>query len=118
MDALSILMRLGGGRLLEELTDALQRVSDEVVETGSAGSVTLKLAVKPLGRQGDVEIAVEETVSMSPPKRPPHAVMFYAVGGALHADDPRQTRLPFRDVANPNAEDRDVEMAAPATREV
>jgi hypothetical protein len=118
MDALSVFMRLGGGRLLEELADALQRVSDDVTQTGTAGAVSLKLAVKPLGRVGDVEVAIEETISVSPPKRQPHAVIFYAVDGVLHGDDPRQAKLPFRAVETAGSAARDTETAAPAAREV
>jgi hypothetical protein len=119
MDALAIIMRLGGGRLLEELGDALQKVSDEVVETGQAGSITVKLAVKPLGRVGDVEVAIEETISVSPPKRPGHAVIFYAVDGALHLEDVRQSKLPFRTVeSSASAAARDTEAAPLAAREV
>lgn len=117
MDALAVLMRLRGGRLLEEWIDALQVTADDVVQTGQAGSVTLKLTIKPLGNPGEVEIAIEDLLSKAPPKKKPHPVIFYAVDGVLHKEDPRQTRMHFEMVETQRAAARETETASAATRE-
>lgn len=43
MDALSILQRLGSGKLLEDIHEALTVTAQEVVATGKAAKVTVTL---------------------------------------------------------------------------
>lgn len=117
MDALGTIARLANGHLLDDLADALERVAAEVAETGKPGSVSLKLAVKPLGEPGNPMIAVEEEIGRTPPKRPTRGAIFYAVDGGLHRDDPRQTRLPFRAVAADEGDVREETGGAPTVRE-
>ncbi len=97
MDALAVLQRLGTGRLLEELHEALVTTAEEVVATGKPGTVTLTLKVSN-NSQGDAMVMVRETVSRSAPKRDPRGAMFYALDGALHREDPRQAVMEFRTV--------------------
>lgn len=98
MDALGTIRRLASGHLLEDLADALERVAEEVAETGKPGAVSLKLAIKPLGEPGSVMIAIEEEIGRTPPKRSRGGSIFYSVDGGLYSEDPRQSRLPFRSV--------------------
>lgn len=97
MDALSVLMRLGSGRLLDELHDALVVTAEEVVNTGKPGTVTVTLKVSNKC-QGDPLVMVDEIVSRSAPKKDPRGSVFYAINGGLHRDDPRQVKMEFRTV--------------------
>jgi hypothetical protein len=105
MDALATIQRLGQGRLLESLHSALVATSEEVVETGKPGTITLKLTVSNHG-QGDELVTVNETLSRTSPKRPSRGAIFYAVEGELHRDDPRQTKMDFR-LVEPDSEVRE-----------
>lgn len=97
MDALATLTRLGNGRTLEELAEALSATAAEVVATGQPGKVSLTLVVSNRG-QGEVLVQVEEQVARTSPKRPPRGAIFYALDGELYREDPRQERLEFRTV--------------------
>jgi hypothetical protein len=108
MDALAVLQRLGSGRLLEDIHDALVTTAQEVVATGKAGKVTVTLNVSTMN-QGDVLVTIEEMISRTAPKRDPRGAIFYAVDGALHREDPRQVRMDFRTVDTETGEIREVE---------
>lgn len=115
MDALSILQRIGQGRLIEELAEALAGVADEVVASGKPGAVTLSLKLSTR-EQGDAMVQIEEKIARKVPSRAARGAFLYAVHGELHAQDPRQARMPFREVDRPEAQERLVD-ATPATRE-
>lgn len=117
MDSLGTIARLANGHLIDDLAEALERIAAEVAETGKPGSVTLKLAVKPLGEPGNVMVAIEEEIGRTPPKRPARGSIFYSVEGGLYREDPRQTRLPFRAVANEAADVRETEDGPTTVRE-
>lgn len=97
MDALAVVQRLGGGKLLEELNEALAKTASEVVETGKPGVVTIQLKVSSKA-QGDPMVFVEETISRAAPKKDPRAAYFFALQGELHKTDPRQPQMEFRAV--------------------
>ncbi len=97
MDILAVLQRLGSGRMMEELHEALLATASEVVATGKQGTVTVSLKVST--RQiGDPLVVVDAVISRSVPKRAPKGAFFWAVDGALHQEDPRQLRMEFRTV--------------------
>lgn len=106
MDPLSILQRLGQGRTLEELAEALASVADEVVASGKPGEVTLKLKLSTR-EQGDVMVQIIESITRKVPARAPRGSVLYAVYGGLHAADPRQERMTFREVERPAADVRE-----------
>jgi hypothetical protein len=116
MDALALLQRLGQGRLIAELADALVSVADEVVATGKDGAVTLTLKLSTR-EQGDVMVQVDEKIARKTPSRSSRGALLYAVHGELHAQDPRQTRMNFREVDRPTADQRELDDAAPTVRE-
>ena len=115
MDALATLQRLGSGRLLEDLHEALLVAAQEVVDTGKPATVTVTLKVSNKS-QGDPMVIVDETVSRSSPKRDPKGAFFFAVDGELHRDDPRQPRMDFRSVDPSTGEIREVETRERAER--
>ena len=106
MDALSVLKRLAQGHLIEELEAALALTASEVVETGKPGVVSVTFKVSNAG-QGEAMVVIEESIKRRAPVRAPRGGFLYAVDGALHADDPRQTRLPWREVDRETGEIRD-----------
>lgn len=116
MDYLPILQRLGRGRMLEQLAIALASVATEVVETGQAGEVTLKLKLTTR-EQGDAMITVNETISRKTPTPAARGQYLFSVEGWLYDVDPRQTRLPFRSVEQLTADQRELDDAAPTIRE-
>lgn len=116
MDALAILQRLGRGSVISELTEALVRTAEEVVETGKPGTVTLTLKVANKA-VGDTFVSVEETVARSSPKRDPRGTFFFVRDGALFKDDPYQATMPLRSIDVETGEIREPGDAA-AVREV
>lgn len=117
MDALGTIRRLASGHLLEDLADALERVAEEVAESGKPGAVSVKFAIKPLGEPGSVMIAIEEEIGRTPPKRSRGGSIFYAVNGGLYDQDPRQTRMPFRSVEAPESDVRETADDSATVRE-
>jgi hypothetical protein len=117
MDGLAILQKLGGGRLIDEMADALIKTADEVVATGKPGTVTITLKVSNKGI-GDEFVMIEEQTARSSPKREPRGAYFYALDGQLYRDDPRQTRLDFRTVDRETGEIRERPEVEPSIREV
>lgn len=115
---LGTIQRLGQGRCLEELAEALAVVAERVVETGQPGTVTLRLQVKAVEGQGHVMVAVEETIAMVPPRRKAKGTIMYAVDGGLYPRDPRQPELPLRAVHAPAPEARELDAAEPELRQV
>lgn len=97
MDALGVLQRLGSGKLLDELHEALVTTAQEVVETGNPGAVTLKLRISTRG-QGNALITVEESVGRTPPVRAPKGAILWALDGDLYGQDPRQMKMELRAV--------------------
>lgn len=108
MDALGILQRLGAGRLLAELGEALAVTAEEVVATGKPGTVTVSLKVSTKS-QGDPLIIVDEIVSRASPRRDPRGAYFFALDGGLYKDDPRQTHMEFRTIDPETGEIREPE---------
>lgn len=117
MDTLDILRRLGRGQMLEELANALSSVATEVVETGQPGEVTLKLKLTTR-EQGDAMITINETITRKTPTPASRGQFLYSVEGWLYSADPRQERLPLRDIGNPTPQQRDLDDDAPISREV
>lgn len=117
MDPLKTIARLASGHMLEDLAEALERVAEEVAETGKPGAVSVKFAIKPLGEPGNVMLAIEEEIGRTPPKRTRGGTLFYSVNGSLFDQDPRQTRLPFRAVETPESEIREPAESATTVRE-
>lgn len=108
MDTLSVLQRLGSGRLLDELHEALKATAAEVVATGKPGVVALTLKVSTKSK-GDVMIVIDEAIKRTSPVKDPRGAMFYAVYDDLWREDPRQEPMPFRTVDTESGEIREVQ---------
>ena len=103
MDALGVIQRLAGGRFLEEVAAALVEISEEVVQTGNKGAITIAIEITQ-PTTGQPMVVMSETISRRPPKADPRGAAFFILDGELHREDPRQVRMEFRTVPN---EERD-----------
>lgn len=85
----------------DELSDALQELVAAVAESGKAGTLTLKISVKPAGRDsGALEVGAD--VKVAPPKSSPGVAIFFATPeNNLQRQDPRQTSMELREITIP-----------------
>ena len=91
-----VLGEVENGDLLREATDACYEVTRAVLETRKKGSLTITLTFTPTGR-GSVEI--DAKLDHKPPSHDrPTTTFFTTDEGTLVRDDPKQERLPLRDV--------------------
>jgi hypothetical protein len=91
------------GALPDELTAALQLVVEAVVSARKNGSITLTLKIKPNGEHG-VEIEDEVKFKAPAPARA-KKFMFVTEDFSLIRNDPRQAKLPLREVGEPEKGD-------------
>lgn len=93
---MSILARLHGGRLPDNLQRELRAVVREVANSGKPGKVTLELTVDKNKQFKGREIVITAAVKTKLPDDPPDsAVFFFDDGGGLHNSDPDQRPLAF-----------------------
>lgn len=87
------------GLLHAELSEQLAELVTACMTTRKAGSLTLSVKVKPTG---DAHVEVTDDVVIKVPRdvRPP-SIFFTDEHGTLHRNDPRQGKLPLREVVNP-----------------
>lgn len=107
-----LLHEIDDGALHAELSSKLQQVVSELAlytETycsKAKGKVTLTLSLEA-GTNGTVQVHGEVKTKTPPPRR--GATMFWTTkGGNLSLENPRQTKLPLREVPPPPAAPRDV----------
>lgn len=95
---LDTLRDLRGGNVHDELSDALQEVVAAVSAEGKAGKLTLTISVKPAGA-GQGALLVVDDIKIAVPKPTNGGTIFYATpDNNLQREDPKQSRLPLRDV--------------------
>jgi hypothetical protein len=88
------------GATHDELSEALNKVTASVVEHNKVGEILLRVKIKP---GGDGMVIVEDEIKSKTPE-PGRAANIYFVddNANLQREDPRQTRLPLREVGNEN----------------
>lgn len=87
-----MMQRISGGRLLENVARAVERVSAQVVATGEKGRVTITLVIaRP--SSDDAMVTIQERIGETLPSRKGEGAFFFSHEGALHTKDPRQTEL-------------------------
>lgn len=83
--------------VLEVAGDKLAEVIGAVVATNKAGSLSMKIDIKPSTAGA---LAVKATVAIKKPKGlPPESLLWPTPEGNLMLDDPRQTKLELKQVA-------------------
>lgn len=83
--------------LIDDASDKLAELVQSVTANGKAGSLTLKIDLKPstagaLAVRGEVKIKKPATL-------PREALLWPTPEGNLIAEDPKQSKLPLREVA-------------------
>lgn len=91
---------INGGQFLGELTDELYAIVRQVQETRKAGSLTIKLNVKPTAK--DVVSVAADFTSKKPEEGRPETTFFVGNDGSLLRKDPKQPDLPLREVPMPD----------------
>lgn len=82
--------------VLDHAGDEFSKVINSVVSTGKAGSITMKIDIKPSTAGA---LAVKAVVSTKIPKGlPPESLLWPTPEGNLIAEDPRQTKLDLKPV--------------------
>lgn len=96
-----VLRDLGQGALVDDAGVALQTLVRDVQAIGKKGVLTIKVEVAPM--KGDSHaLMVHAKTDVRPPASEPIGAVFFADDdGVLSKDDPRQMKLPLRDVAAP-----------------
>lgn len=86
-----------------ELTDALAEVGRAVMETGRAGSITLKISIGKASKKGGHQMIVADDVQVKAPRpeRDESLFFFDEETGTLSRTDPKQPQLPLREVPRP-----------------
>lgn len=84
------------GALHEDLSEALAKVVQGVMETGKVGALTVSLKIKPTG-DGMVQV-FDDLKSKVPEHDKPGSIFFTDAAGNVTRRDPRQTELPLREV--------------------
>ena len=81
----------GNNSTVQDITDAISRVSKAVIATGNKGSITLKINVAKVS--GDQLQLVEEVKFTEPAKKRDPNIMFTTDEGGLTRQDPKQLTL-------------------------
>lgn len=108
---LDLLREHRNGLTHDELTEALNEVVEAVTSERKAGSITLRISVKP---HADGAVMVADDIKIVKPKPTKGGSIFFVTPeNNLIRDDPKQSRLPLQEVTAGPREVR--EMPAPAT---
>jgi hypothetical protein len=80
-----------------ELTELLQQLTAAVVEERKAGSLTLKITVKPLAKGDGLEVSCDH--KLAAPLPVPGVSIFYPTpGNDLVRQDPRQQAMDLKEI--------------------
>lgn len=94
---LSVLQQHRKGEVLSDLAEAMREVAGAVTLTGKAGTVMLKIKIRPASKGG--ALVVEDEVKTALPKTETQGSIFFADDkGNLLREDPNQTTLPLRTI--------------------
>lgn len=91
------------GELNKEATDALQDLTHACTETGKAGSMTITIKMKPIGRTGQVELDTAVALKAPAPVKG-KTIMFVTPDNNLQREHPKQTSLEGLRTADEEAE--------------
>ncbi|WEH40760.1 hypothetical protein [Streptomyces sp. AM 2-1-1] len=90
----AFLQEQSGGQLHTELSTRLQELIEAVRETGKAGSLSLKIDIKPIAGTDGRTLTVTDTVATKVPKTErPKSIFFVTDDNNLSRSDPRQPVL-------------------------
>lgn len=79
------------------LTDALQELVAAVTQENRAGTLTLKIGIKPMGKGDGLEVSAE--IASKPPKETAGVSIFFASPeNNLVRNDPRQASMELHEI--------------------
>lgn len=79
------------GTLNDDMSQALQELTNKCADTGKAGTLTLTLSLKP-GKGGQIEVFDEIKLKL-PKEEKGSTLMFATPEGNLQREDPRQLKI-------------------------
>ena len=83
------------GRTADKMAEQLQTLVAAVAQEGKAGTLSLKITLKPMKSSGGVEVTAE--VKIAPPKETPGASIFFvSPENNLVRQDPRQQAMDLK----------------------
>ena len=95
------------GAAHDELSDALQELVGDIAQEGKAGKLVFTLNIKP-AESKDGALSITDEIKVVPPKKTKGgSIFFVSPENNLVRDDPKQQRLPLREVA-PGEAPRDI----------
>ncbi|MFC7869678.1 hypothetical protein ACFUS2_00760 [[Kitasatospora] papulosa] len=87
----AFLQEQSGGQLHDELSTRFQELIEAVRETGKAGSISLKIDIKPIAGTDGRTLTVTDAVATKVPKTErPKSIFFVTDDANLSRTDPRQ----------------------------
>lgn len=94
-DFLAFLALIGKGRTVRELGEKLQELVAAVEETGKAGTLSIKIGVKPAGKSiQDGAVMVTDEIALKAPKLArPESIFFADAEHTLSRSNPNQNEL-------------------------
>jgi hypothetical protein len=116
----TLLQSLEDGQLLEDLSteilDLNSKLANHAEAVGKAKG-EVRLTLKFTADQGGT-VTVDADITVKDPRSlRARSVLWMTKGGHLSSENPKQTKLPLREISLPK-ETRDVAVAPPATRSV
>lgn len=80
------------GTLHDDLTDALNKLTDDVTRTGKVGALTLSIKLKPTNNSGQIEV-IDDIKVTTPKETKGTTIMFATPDNNLQREDPRQQSI-------------------------
>ena len=97
---IGVINNLRKGKLLTEVSEQLQALTQAVMEHRRPGKLTLTIKIAPQG-DGDVVVLTDD-VEIKAPKTSPTGSVFYTTDdGLLSRDDPNQKEMALGVIAKP-----------------
>lgn len=88
-----VMREIRKGRIVDKASEMLADVVHAVDETGKAGSITIKLTVKPEKGGGSQKTISAKLTATKPEEDLPEAIFFSDTEGTLHRNDPDQREM-------------------------
>jgi len=90
---IATLADLRKGGFVDDLSDAIAEVTTAVIAHKKAGTITIKLAIKPC-ESAENALFIQDDIKASPPREvKPVTLMFSDEEGSLTREDPQQPNL-------------------------
>ncbi len=93
------------GAMLDEAADKLNEVVRTVRDTGRAAKLTIELTVSRTTRSGHTLTISDKVITKLPEAGAGETLLFADEHGDLFTEDPKQTKLPLREVSSPTGAD-------------